>query len=382
MALIDVVEYQGAPGQLVWKFPSSDLSTRTQVIVSEGQEAVFMREGKALDVLGPGRHTLSTGNIPILEKLINLPFGGKTPFTAEVYYISKTTIPDVKWGTRTPIQIEDPKYGIWVQLRSFGIYGFRLIESRNFLTNLVGKARAFSLDDISDYLKSIILTRIQDAIAEGVVKQNISIIEISAYLDEVSAIGKSKLMEEFAKVGLELTDFYVNSINFPEDDPGVMELKKAKAERARLNILGEGYDKVRTYDTMEKAADNEGTMGGMMGAGMGLGMGANIGAAAGGMMSNAMQGQQGQQGGAQQQAQIACPKCQTPNPANSKFCANCGNKLEIVKIKCYKCGADINEDAKFCAECGAPQGKINCPKCNAEVQPGAKFCAECGNPMG
>ena len=116
MALIDVVEWKNKPGEVLYRFPEGAISLGAQLIVMENQEAIFFREGRALDSFGPGRHTLKTGNIPILEKLINIPFGGKTPFPAEVYFINKTEIPNLKWGTKTPIDLQDPLYNIAVPI--------------------------------------------------------------------------------------------------------------------------------------------------------------------------------------------------------------------------------------------------------------------------
>jgi membrane protease subunit (stomatin/prohibitin family) len=285
MALIDRVKYDGPSDTLVWKFPSEDLSTLTQVLVNESQEAVFYKEGKALDVLGPGRHTLSTGNIPLLEKLINLPFGGKTPFTAEVYYVSRATVTDLKWGTATPIQVQDPKYQLYVPVRSFGTYGIRVAHSQQFITSIVGTVPSYSTEDIAAYFRSVIMTRVGDFIAETIMKQNIPMVQIAAYVEEVSAVGKAKIAEDFKKYGIELTEFWVNSINIPEDDPGVQKLKAALADRAEMDILGDGYAQKRTFDTMEKAAENEG---GGAGSTMGMGMGFGMGNQMGNMMSQAM----------------------------------------------------------------------------------------------
>ena len=314
MALIDRVKYDGIQGELMWKFPSEDLSTASQVIVNENQEAVFYKEGKALDVLGPGRHTLSTGNIPILEKLINLPFGGKTPFTAEIYYVNKVAVTDLKWGTKTPLQVQDPKYNLFVPVRSFGTYGIRVAHSQMFINTLVGNLKSFRTEDVENYLRSVIMTRVGDMIAETILKQNVSIVEIAGYLEEVSSVGKSKIAGDFQKYGLEVTDFFVNSINVPEDDPSVKRLKTALADKAEMDILGDRYAQKRTFDTMEKAASTEG---GTMGAGMGMGMGFGMGSQMGNMVNNAMgqgvptQGTQGGQAQAQNDMQAKLAKLES-----------------------------------------------------------------------
>jgi len=131
MAIVEVVKYNGTPDVFAWKFPNEQLGTWTQVIVNESQEAVLFKGGQALDIFGPGRHTLSTANIPLLNKVINLPFGGRSPFAAEVWYINKVHSLDIKWGTPTPIQLKDPKYNIFVPLRSFGQFGIQSVNPRS-----------------------------------------------------------------------------------------------------------------------------------------------------------------------------------------------------------------------------------------------------------
>ena len=138
MAIVEVVKYEGGSSVFAWKYPIDDLGTWTQLIVNESQEALLFKGGKALDLFGSGRHTLDTMNIPILNKIINLPFGGKSPFKAEVWYVNKLHKLDIKWGTSSPIQIEDPKYKIFIPLRAFGRFGIKIDDSRKFLVKLVG----------------------------------------------------------------------------------------------------------------------------------------------------------------------------------------------------------------------------------------------------
>lgn len=169
MALIDVIKYEGQPGEIVWKFPRNDISHFGQLVVNESQEAVFFKEGKALDVFGPGTHTLKTGNIPILEKLVNLPFGGQTPFTAEIVYVNKSVI-NMTWGTPAPIQIEDPKYHITLGLRAFGNYNIKVIDSKSFVNTVVGTQHRFDHDGVDKLLKPMVVTRLSDFISEVVLK--------------------------------------------------------------------------------------------------------------------------------------------------------------------------------------------------------------------
>ncbi|MBN2222268.1 MAG: SPFH domain-containing protein, partial [Vallitaleaceae bacterium] len=159
---IDIVKYDGPSDVYAWKYPEQDMNTWTQLIVNESQEAILFKSGQALDLFGPGRHTLSTNNIPLLNHIVNLPFGGKTPFTAEVWYINRLHTLDIKWGTTTPIQLQDPKYNLFVPVRAFGQFGIQVIDARKFIVKLVGTVSVFDRETLSRYFKGVLLTKIKD----------------------------------------------------------------------------------------------------------------------------------------------------------------------------------------------------------------------------
>ena len=144
MAIVSVVKYDGNPDVFAWKYPDSELGTWTQLIVNESQQAILFKGGQALDVFEAGRHTLSTNNIPFLETIINLPFGGQSPFSAEVWFVSKQFNLDVKWGTPSPIQIQDPVFGVFVPVRSHGVFGIQIDDAKRFLVKLVGTLPSFT----------------------------------------------------------------------------------------------------------------------------------------------------------------------------------------------------------------------------------------------
>ncbi|MBN1532571.1 MAG: SPFH domain-containing protein [Spirochaetes bacterium] len=372
MALIDVVDWKNKQGEIIYRFPEGAVSMGGQLIVMEHQEAILFKEGRALDGFGPGRHTLKTGNIPILEKLVNLPFGGKTPFPAEIYFINKTEIPNLKWGTKQPIQLLDPTYNIAIPIRAFGAYSIRIKDTKSFLTMAIGTWQAFTTDAVGTALRDqIILPKLQDLIAEFMLKQNVTILKLAAYYDEIGTSGKAKIADDFTTFGIELVRFAVESINIPEEDESVKRLKKALADKAEINIMGgDDYRMRRTFDTMEKAASSEGGAGNMMGAGMGFAMGGQMGQMMGQQMGSA-------QGGQQAGGQVACPHCNAMNPANAKFCSSCGKEM-VVQKECPACKAKMPADAKFCPSCGANMQGGKCSKCGAALAAGAKFCPECG----
>ncbi|MDR1243024.1 MAG: SPFH domain-containing protein [Deltaproteobacteria bacterium] len=376
MAIVDVVKFNGAPDTFAWKFPSQELGTWTQLIVNESQEAILFKGGKAMDIFGSGRHTLSTGNIPLLNNIINLPFGGRSPFTAEVWYINKLYTLDIKWGTASPIQIQDPKYGILTPVRAFGLFGVRIDDSRKFLVKLVGTMSSFDKDSLIRYFRGVYVAKAKDSISSYLVHKKISIVEINAYLDELSEYIKERVKPVLAGYGIELINFYVNDVNVPEDDPAVVQLKSALAKRAEMNIIGYDYRQERSFDTLEGAATNTGSAAsGLLGAGMGLGMGVGIGGAVGGQF-----GGMGQILTTASSPGVPCPKCGSVVPQASRFCPACGravsNEQENDLPKCDKCGAPIPKGAKFCPECGDMYNP--CPKCGSDLHADDTRCRHCG----
>lgn len=377
MAIVEVVKYNGKPNVMAWKYPSEELGTWTQVIVNETQEVVFVKEGKVLDILGPGRHTLSTENIPLLSKIINLPFGGKSPFTAEIWYINKIFALDVKWGTAPAIQLQDPKYKVFVPVTAFGQFGIKVDDSKKFLTKLVGTLPSFDHDVMVKYFRGLLVSNAKNVISGYLVNKNISILEINAYISEISEELEKKLKPELEKYGIELVNFYVTSIEAPEDDSAVIKLKEALSKRAEMDIVGYDYNTARSFDTLESAAKNEGSGANLMGAGIGLGMGLGVGGQFGGQMSS-ISSKIDTTGGKKTTEKIKCNKCGSEVDENQKFCPECGEKTGNF---CKECGAKLaRKGQKFCPECGASQ-VFTCPKCKKEIDEKSKFCPECGEKL-
>lgn len=277
LAIIDLLKWSGSNDIIVWKHPSEELSTWTQLIVNESQEAYLVRGGVYEGPFGPGRHTLSTENIPIIRELYKIPFGRKSPFSAEVWYVNKLINLDVKWGTSDPIQLQDPKFQIMVPVRAFGQYGIRVSESKKFLLKLVGTLSTFDASTVNNYFKGIFNSKIKSHIASAIVRNGQCILEIAAELENLSSAIKTGLRTEMAEYGLHLEQFNIESINFPEDDPALSSLKSALAKRAEMQIVGYNYQQERSFDVLQTAAGNEGTSGNIMGAGLGVGMGMGLG---------------------------------------------------------------------------------------------------------
>lgn len=287
MAIIDVVKCDGNDQEFAWKFPSYDLRLGTQLVVKTAQIAYFVKGGKVLDAFESGTYTLKNGNIPLLNKLINIPFGGDSPFQAEVWFINLISKLDNRWGTGSPIQLEDPKYKIIIPVRAFGQFGMKIGDPKLFLETLVGTMKVYAADKIVTYFKGKIISSITSMISKKIIRDNISILEIPTLLEEMSVFCEGIIKDEFAKYGIEILNFYFMSINVPEDDPSVVSLKKAKEKSMYINTVGKDiYSFDKSMDVMKSAAENEGNAGGMMGAGMGLGMGLGVGGNMGNQMGN------------------------------------------------------------------------------------------------
>lgn len=287
MALIDVVKCDFIDGEICRKFPSEDLRIGTQLVVYPSQTAFFVKGGAICDTFTAGTYTIKTENIPILNKIINLPFGGDSPFTAEIWFVNEIAKLDMPWGTPQPIQIEDPKYKIIVPVRAHGQYGLRVSDPRIFLETLVGNMQSFITDKIDLYYKGRIITCLNAIIAQQIVEKQVSVLDINTQLLSLSNECNVLLNQQLARYGVEVIEFSIMSINVPQDDESVIRLKEAKDLAARLTITGRDiYQIERSFDVLEKAAANEGVAGQMTAMGAGLGVGVGVGNAVGNIAGN------------------------------------------------------------------------------------------------
>lgn len=285
MALIDRVKYDSPDDtSFVWKFPSEDLKIGAQVVVNESQEVIFVKSGNVLDVLKGGTHTLTTGNIPLLNKLINLPFGGSTPFTAEVWYVNKTVKRDLKWGTPSPIQIMDETLGFPVSVRSFGKWGVRINDTRSFVTQIVGSQLTADDKKISSYFQGEIIQKLSRTIATAINVNKISILQITSSLNEISELVNKLIVKEFERFGLEIVNFNIESINIPEEEMTKIQKvfeKTLEAKELSKTQVGGAFNAIKTFEVLNSAAENPSDaagVGAMLGAGIGLGAGLPLGA--------------------------------------------------------------------------------------------------------
>jgi membrane protease subunit (stomatin/prohibitin family) len=314
------------------------------LIVGPGQEAVFVRDGKALDTFGPGRHTITTANIPLLVNLIGKVFGGRTPFTAEAYFVNTRVFPDMGWGTTNPIPVMHPGIGLGASLlKAHGTFKVKVANSQFFINEIVGRRGSLTKSDIHDWLRMAVLTQFRDIVGT----LNKSAFEIQSLTADISELMLSKTQDDFEAMGLTLVDFKVGEIT--------PSAKTAKELRDMGLIDVQMYTQLQAADAMLDAANAPG--GNLAGAGVGIGAGVGLGQ----MMTQAMQG--GQQP-AQPAASpvrggdtVACPSCSHQNPAGAKFCSNCGTQIPAASSKqfCTQCGHEVAAGAKFCSNCGAKQ---------------------------
>ena len=278
MAIIDVVKYQNVDGELCHKFDSEDLRMGTQLVVHPAQTAFFVKGGAICDEFTSGTYNLDTHNIPILNKIINLPFGSDSPFQAEVWFISQVAKLNMPWGTPHPIQIEDPRYHIIVPVRAHGQYGIRVSNPRVFLETLIGSMGSFSAEQIEQFYKGRIISALNTLLAQQIVTNGVSILDINTMLLTMSDSINEQLNQLLGKYGVSIIEFSIMSVTFPQDDESVIKLKNAKDLAARLTITGRDvYQMERSFNVLEAAANNEGAGGQMMGLGVGLGAGVSVG---------------------------------------------------------------------------------------------------------
>ncbi|HSS78715.1 MAG TPA: SPFH domain-containing protein [Thermoanaerobaculia bacterium] len=281
---MDVIQYQDPTGStMVARWPANGTAAirlGSQLIVEESQQAVFFRDGKALDTFGPGRHTLATQNVPVIASLFGIPFGGTSPFQAAVMFVSTKTFLDLKWGTKEPVIFRDHELAM-VRLRAFGKFAVRVTNAQVFVNTVVGTRGNYSTQGVEDYFRDVIVARLTDVLGENLT----SIFDLPKVYDELAMGLKARVADDFGKYGIELVDLYLGAITPPE------EVQKLIDERSGMGAIGDmnAYMKFKTARAIgDAAAQPGGGAGGTVGAGLGIGMGAGLGAMLPGMMRDAM----------------------------------------------------------------------------------------------
>lgn len=431
MAFIDCVKWKPEGSEFIFSFhyPESNLSTYTQLIVHESQEALLFSKGTLMRKFGPGERypvTLNTENLPLLRSLYGIPFGGKNPFTADIWFINKLHPANLSWNV-CGIPVQDADYNTYLPLMASGQYGLEVKDSERFLINMVGQKDVFSEKDMLSQADGELSSKIKTAIVQFMSSQRVGFKGVSAHLDSLSSYLKQYLSSFWAEYGLELTKFYISDIAIDDTTPEGMKIADALARQASMSITGHSWQQEQMFSMANNAVDQignasggNGMLAGLMAMNM-MGGSGMVGGMAGGLMQThnnqpTFSGNPGgqQQGGVsmadnQAGAKVVycancskkhlsterfcphcgseynpCPRCGSDNPKTARRCVTCGTPLQqpgMVTV-CSSCGASLQPGALFCPQCGARQGNAGngtiCPRCNSSVPSGSRFCPKCG----
>ena len=394
MAIIDMVRWtpNGDKTVYAYRFPETNLSTLTQLVVYESQEAILFSKGQIIGKFGPGKHTLNTENIPLLRNLFGIPFGGKNPFTAEVWFVNKIQMSNLPW-TIASLPIFDSRFNTQIPLEFSGRYGIKLTEAEKFLVKIVGTKEEFTEDDLTDQFLGEFSSKVKSFLVQYMNANRVGYESITAIFDDLSKHLQTELSPFWADLGFVLTRFYMTDVKVDKSTEEGRRIAEAIAQRSSMDITGHTWQQEQMFGVAGDAVNGMGNgQGGLLGGLMAMGMmggmssmgagnaalmqptGQPAGQHMGGMSGMMQQGQP-----MQQPTTIFCAACSRPFPKGTKFCPNCGHKYN----PCPNCGRDNDDDAKRCVGCGAvlQNNSSNCPNCNAPVKPGTAFCPNCGKPI-
>jgi len=367
---LEVIEwFHEGDQELAHRIPqrgSGEIKFGAQLIVRDSQVAVLFYKGKSYEAYGPGRHTLTTANIPVLTKVLALPWGMTSPLRAEVYFINMRVFPNLKWGTRDPVAFKDSELGL-VRLRAHGVFNIRVVQPMLFINTLVGTMGKYSTDEIEDYLKQVIVSRFNDYLGENLD----SLFNLPGRYDELTQGLQDRLKEDLKHFGLGLDHLYINSITPPQ------EVQKAIDDKSRLSVIPDldKLVKMKAAMAMEKAAESTGDAGSGMGMGLGFMMPA--------MFADMFKPKQ-TASAAETVQKLTCPDCGHPISKEAKFCPQCGHQ-QLVFDQCTNCSKNLPPNAKFCPRCGTPVDikpkPRTCSHCKSENLPDSVFCNQCGERM-
>ena len=390
MAIANIIRCTIQEPILIWKWHDDNYSKRqdeirlgSQLIVSENQQAIFVKGGKICDVFETGQHTLATANLPILSQAIGSVFGGNSPFNASIYFVNKAVLMNTKFGL-TPFNLVEPNFKVPIPVSARGSYALKISDARNLLIQICGNLTELTPQTIKEYFKGIVCTIVKNGILELIKQTQISPIELETKIDDVTKLVSEDVSSTFAEYGLISKHFVIEAIPIIDDDPRVKDVvskihqiwaedveEKMKFRRHTENI--DIYKTERMFDTAQSAAENLGGNG-IAGAFIGMNAVQPLGSTIGSMLSGVLNN--GTQAAGKQIDGIKCDKCGTVSPIGTKFCIKCGDAFVV----CPACKKDNPSQTKFCIFCGSPM-KLVCKNCGAEYIAGAVFCGECGQKL-
>jgi membrane protease subunit (stomatin/prohibitin family) len=317
MALIDVIQHPSQRSdEIVFRVPqqgAGEFKFGSQLIVREGQAAVFFRDGKALDTFGPGRHTLNTNNLPLLTGIMGIAFGGATPFTAEVYFVSLREFSDLRWGTAQPVVFRDTDFGM-VRLRAFGGYSMRVGDPQLFVQQVVGSQGVYTIGFIEDYLRGVIVNEFNDML--GAV--HTTLLDLPGQSSELAAAMRNALVDDFRRIGLDITSFQVIAITPPDD------VQRRIDERTSMSILGDSGNALQSDEARALPGDADTPEIEAPQRGLELGTGLGVGEA----MAPVTRETVAEPARLGRAGTMECPHCHAQAPVDARFCPNCGRPLQ------------------------------------------------------
>ncbi len=389
MAIIDFVKWDPDGSQTVYayKFRETNLSTYTQLIVQESQEAVLFSKGQIVGKFGPGKHTLNTENIPLLRNLFGIPFGGKNPFTAEVWFVNKLQPYNIDWAINR-MDIHDADYNTGIPLVASGRYGLKIVDAERFLIKIVGTRTAFTQIELTDQFAGEFTTKTKSTLMQFMMKNNIGLKQISAYLDSMSEHLKVIMLPFWENLGFELTQFYITTVEVDDTTDVGRRILDAISRQSAQTIGGYTWQQSQAFEVAKDAVDGmSNSSGGLLGAVVASNMMGGLGGGGGMMQPQYNQPTFSPNGAAQPvgNAQpitpkdVYCSNCSKKFPNNLAFCPFCGDQY----CPCPKCGTDNDKTAKRCVSCGYTLTieQASCPNCHAQIVGGSAFCGSCGKPL-
>ncbi|MDR2266350.1 MAG: SPFH domain-containing protein [Christensenellaceae bacterium] len=345
MGILKLIEWSDTNNSTVvykYNMKNNTVNRGSKLTVREGQNAIFCHKGKMADVFEPGFYTLDTDSVPLLTKLMGWKYGFQDPFQSEIYFVNTRLFTKTQWGTKNPITVRDQDYGA-IQIRGYGSFSFRIDDAYVFMTELSGPRNIFSIEEITDYLKSMIIMGVSDTIAES----KVPFLDLAANLFEFGDAVTHLLQPRFNKLGLKIEQFNFENLSLPTELDSVMkETIALRMKRATMDIRMQDAQ----AQALINASKNPGA-GGFIGAGMGLGMGAFMGKTMNDMMAGNTQTVQSNPATTTPQVARVC-SCGATLPPVAKFCPSCGKPAPVPRA-CPQCGVLISATVKFCPECGS-----------------------------
>lgn len=401
----NIIKYGGDNRTFIWKHPCRDFNNATHLIVYESQEAIFFKDGQALDLFGAGHYILEPDKMPLLKRLFNKE-KDLSRFQCDVYFINKTEQMSIKWGTDTKIQFMEPTFGFPISIGACGEMSLRVEDSRKLLIKLVGTDTILDQQRLTSFFRALLVSKLKSYISQSIRTNGISIFEIDEHLDNFSTDIKRLLIPDFSDYGISLEKFYVTNIQKPEGDKEYerfkglhfrqyadiaeaklqqqTELIRAQTEAQKIIIdsqanatkrVQEGYtyQQERGFNIAEDIVNND-AIAPFTNIGVGLGSMSSISNNMGDMLKSAVET-------VSPSTTIKCSKCGKELPNGAKFCFDCGEpvKTDDELTTCPACGKMVHK-GKFCLECGKKL-IFTCPDCGKEIPPMSKFCPECGKTL-